>query len=347
MPPARTGVAEYSQSLVNALRRIADVDVNPPPSRWTANVYNVGNNLLHREIYANALRFPGAVLLHDAVLHHFFLGANDRQAYVDEFVYNYGEWHRSTAEHLWKDRAQSGHAAVYFRYPMLRRLLESARAVAVHNAAAARIVREHAPSVPVVEIPHLLEPPPPPPAVRLFPEQRFVFGIFGHLRESKRIPVVIGAFRRIRRAIPGAALVIAGEFVSPDLARAIPNSEPGIIRVPYLPERGFWDLAHSVDCCISLRYPSAAETSGIAIRLMGAGKPVIVTAGEETAAMPDTAGLRVDPGPPEAEMLAAYMLWLAKNPAQASWIGGQAAQHIRTHHDPDRAARLLLATMKN
>ena len=37
---------------------------------------------------------PGVVVLHDAVLHHFFLGQLSEPDYVDEFVYNYGEWNR-------------------------------------------------------------------------------------------------------------------------------------------------------------------------------------------------------------------------------------------------------------
>jgi hypothetical protein len=38
-----------------------------------------------------------------------------------------------------------------------------------------------------------------------------------------------------------------------------------------------------VDACINLRYPAAGETSGIAIRLMGIGKPVLLTDGEVLA----------------------------------------------------------------
>ena len=100
--------------------------------------------------------------------------------------------------------------------------------------------------------------------------------------------------------------MIAGECVSSDLARA---SAPllqadRIIRIGYFPEDQFWLWAATTDVCVNLRYPAAGETSGIAIRLMGIGKPVIVTAGQETARFPEAACLRVDPGEVEEELLA-------------------------------------------
>jgi len=69
-----------------------------------------------------------------------------------------------------------------------------------------------------------------------------------------------------------------------------------VVRLGHLPEREFWRVASATDVCINLRNPSAAETSAIAIRCMGLGKPVIVSSGEETAGFPANACLRVDPG---------------------------------------------------
>ena len=51
-----------------------------------------------------------------------------------------------------------------------------------------------------------------------------------------------------------------------------------------------------MDACINLRYPLGGETSGIAIRLMGIGKPVLVTDGEEYARFPEDACLRIAGG---------------------------------------------------
>ena len=56
----------------------------------------------------------------------------------------------------------------------------------------------------------------------------------------------------------------------------------------------------AVDCCLNLRYPGAGETSGVAIRLMGLGKPVIVTDNVENSAFPYGAVLRVSAGVAES-----------------------------------------------
>lgn len=348
MPPARTGVADYSEALVRALRKHAEVRVNPGGGPVDAAIYQIGNNPLHREAYRRALAEPGAVVLHDAVLQHFHLGLDGEDAYVSEFVYNYGEWNRGLARDLWRGRARSGLDEIYFRYPMLRRIAERSRAVVVHNPAAARLVREHCESARVEEVPHLFEAPPPVDPVTVIERRarwgRFVFGLFGHLRESKRVMTVLAAFGDLRRIVPDASLLVAGDFVSEDLARAAAPllDAPGVIRVPYVPEHDFWVYAHAADACVNLRYPSAGETSGIAIRLMGIGKPVLVTAGEETSRFPETACLRVDPGAAEREMLLATMLLLAEGGDVARRIGREAAAFVREKHDPDAVARRMI-----
>ena len=48
----------------------------------------------------------------------------------------------------------------------------------------------------------------------------FLFGVFGYLRESKRLFAVLRTFARLRESRPDARLLIAGPFVSSDLARA-------------------------------------------------------------------------------------------------------------------------------
>ena len=100
----------------------------------------------------------------------------------------------------------------------------------------------------------------------------------------------------------------------------------------YLSEPDFWRYAAAVDLCVNLRYPTAAETSGIAIRMMGIGKPVIFSSGAEIARIPENACLRVETGPAEEEMLADYIAWLAQCPEAAEEIGRRAAAHISKHH---------------
>jgi glycosyltransferase involved in cell wall biosynthesis len=340
LPPARTGVADYSAALLQELRAHGRVDI--APSRCDIGLYHLGNNTLHADIYRRALAAPGVVVLHDAVLQHFFLGQLGETEYIDEFVYNYGEWNRGLAIDLWRRRAGSAADDRYFRYPMLKRIAEHSRAVVVHNPAAGQAVKDHAPNAHIVEIPHLFAAPPLPDAAATFGYRRrlgiepatFLFGVFGYLRESKRLVAVLEAFRELNRQIPASGLLVAGEFVSTDLERAVEPMlrEPGVVRVPYLAEHEFWLAAGAVDACINLRYPTAGESSGIAVRMMGIGKPVFLTGGLEIAAIPEDACIRIPAGIAERESLLHHMILLTSFPRVSSALGLRGAAHIATCH---------------
>ena len=347
LPPAPTGVADYSAQLLPLLRALGPVAI--APAQCDVALYHVGNNSLHREIYQRALTQPGVVVLHDGVLQHFFLGMLDAGQYVDEFVYNYGDVSRDLGRQLWEQRARSGADARYFAYPMLKRIATVSRAVIVHNPAAAAAVRQHAPQAPIIEIPHLFQPPQLPSAeetlrlrtsLGLGPETLLI-GSFGHQRETKRLAVLLRAFERALRSGADARLLVSGDFVSSTFESAVAPllQNPRILRTGYLPEGELWRHAAATDVCVNLRYPSAAETSGIAVRMMGIGKPVIFTAGDALARIPANACLRVGVGPDEEQMLAGYLQWLAGNRTAGGEIGRRAARHIAEYHAPEKVAR--------
>lgn len=353
LPPASTGVADYSAALLAALRKMGRVDVSP--ERCDVPLYHLGNNELHAGIYRRALQHPGVIVLHDAVLHHFLLGQLDARAYVEEFTYNYGEWNRGTAEELWRARAGSGADFRYFQFPMLKRVAECSRAVIVHNPAAARMVREHAAAACVVEIPFLFEQPALPAADEVtryreragLPRDGFLFGVFGYLRESKRLNTVLEAFARLHADRPQTSLLVAGSFVSSDLERAVTPflAAPGVVRVPHLSQQDFRLAAGAVDACINLRYPAAGETSAIAIQFMGIGKPVLLTDSEECSRFPEDGCVRVASGIEEADSLWNHLVLLESVREVARAIGRRGAEHIREHHQIEQVAQRYWETL--
>lgn len=337
LPPQPTGVADYAAALLEVLRRFGCV--RPRARRADVFLYQLGNNQLHREIYFQALEQPGVVVLHDAVLHHFFLGALDRAGYIEEFVYNYGEWMRGLAEELWGGRSRSAQDPLYFQFPMLRRIAEVSRAVVVHNPAAARMVLEHAPGARVVEIPFPCWRTEAPWAAAWRWRQRVglpagtvLFGVFGYLREAKRVGNVLRAFQEVRRGGAPAALVLAGRFATAEFERAMAPWMEGVIRAPHLPEREFWTLAAAADVCVNLRHPAAGESSGVGVNMMGLGKTVMLTANQENARFPELACLRVRPGLSERAEIAEFMRWLARARDAVREIGRRAAEYVRQHH---------------
>jgi hypothetical protein len=347
MPPAPTGVAQYAAVLLTQLEKRFEIATDAD-----ANLYQVGNNPLHWEIYQRAIAKPGVVLLHDACLHHLLLGQLTRERYVEEFVYNYGEWFRQTAERYWEGRAMSGADTRYFERPMLKRLCQGARLVVVHNRAAEAAVLSHVPQVPVVVLPHLFEAPRDHfyrevdvyrDQVLGVPRDHCLFAVLGHLRESKRVDVVLRVFEALRGKGLKIGLLVQGSFVGPDLERALGQrlKADGIVRRGYLSEQEWWMQAHALDVAINLRWPLAGESSGIATRLMGIAKPVIVTRSLETDDLPEAACIKVDPGLAEREELERFVAWLTLNVEARRAVGRHAAIHTQHLHGIERVGALL------
>lgn len=344
-PGSATGVADYAETLLAALKRLGPVETG---ARGDVDLYHLGNNRFHEEIYALALERPGVAVLHDAVLNHFFLGTRTREQYIAEWVYNYGEWRRDLGEDLWKGSGRSSVDPRYFDFPMLRRIVERSRAVIVHNPGAAAMVRQHG-AKQVEVIPHFVVPldPPDTSAVEAFRQRLGIqpgtrlFGIFGYLREPKRVMTCLSAFRELYSARPDTALLMVGEPVSRDLARLLDQEplHPAIRRAGHLSEEDLMIAGAAVDACLNLRYPAAGETSGIAVRLMGIGKPVVVSDIAENAGFPETAVLRVRPGVAERGELFDHMVLLAAFPQTARDIGEQARMWIERHHSLQAVAQ--------
>jgi len=337
LPPVRSGIADYSAAL---LRALPEARVN---TDGDVNLYHLGNNQLHAPIYAKALARPGVIVLHDAVLQHFALGYFSYEQYVPEFVYNYGEWNRELAESLWKNRGRSAGDSQYFRYPMLRRIVERSLRVIVHNPAAAAIVRAHCPGARIVEIPLLYAPIAVPHAadvecLRADLGGRCAFGVFGHLRESKRIMTVLRVFAKRQ----DCTLVVGGEMASSDLRRATEPfwSAPNIRRVGYMSLEEYWRYALAVDVCINLRYPAAGETSAISVTHMGAGKAVMMTDSDENARFPDGTCIKISSGLSEAAELAGLTEWACDHKLKLREIGANAARFIESNHRIDKVAGL-------
>jgi glycosyltransferase involved in cell wall biosynthesis len=347
-PPkgSRSGIADYAETLRRALQRFGDIE-----SRAAAadiHLYHVGNNRLHENIYERAIETPGIAVLHDAVLHHLMLGRLSREEYAAEWVLNYGEWRRDAGEELWRERARAAVDPRYFQFPMLRRIAERSRCVVVHNPGAAAIAAAHG-AKDVRIIPHFCEriDVPHPADVARFRERMGIgqgvtlFGMFGYLREPKRVVPGIQVFKRLHAIRPNTALLLCGEVVSRELQRLLMSEadHPAIRRVDHLPDRDFTIAAAAVDCCLNLRYPGAGETSGVAVRLMGLGKPVIVTDNAENSGYPPGAALCVTPGIAETAELFENMLLVTDFPRIAREVGSEAQLHIQTHHALESIAR--------
>src|SRR6266702_4799443 len=137
LPPARSGIADYSEALIESLRPLVELEIFSgaekayDPARFDVALYHVGNNSFHGFVYETALRHPGVVVLHESNLHHLIaditIKRNNWDAYLRECEYEGGPAALAFAERVRKLEVGPDYEGI----PMTRRLLESARGVVV------------------------------------------------------------------------------------------------------------------------------------------------------------------------------------------------------------------------
>src|SRR5579871_6991507 len=100
LPPCRSGIADYSATLLDHLKSRAEVEVFADagrpfdPSRFDVALYHLGNNPYHGFVYEAALQYPGVVVMHESNLHHLVaeltIRRNDWDAYLRACEYEGG-----------------------------------------------------------------------------------------------------------------------------------------------------------------------------------------------------------------------------------------------------------------
>jgi glycosyltransferase involved in cell wall biosynthesis len=187
-------------------------------------------------------------------------------------------------------------------------------------------------------------PPPAAPAARAelgLPAGALVVASFGFLTAAKRPQVLLRAFARLRRRLPEAVLLLVGE-VSPhfDLAAvAPPELMRGVTVTGRLEFERFLLHMAAADVAVNLRSPTAGETSGALIRLLGMGKPAIVSRIGAFAEIPEGCCAQVDLDEGEEDLLLAYLERLAEDVELRQRMGESARRYVETHHGLEGSAR--------
>ncbi len=84
-----------------------------------------------------------------------------------------------------------------------------------------------------------------------------------------------------------------------------------------MPEDRLWSLLAATDICVSLRYPTMGETSGVGVRALEAGRPQVVSDVGWFSELPDEVALKVPVGDDEVEVLAGHLTRLAGDAERA------------------------------
>ena len=364
MPPAKTGIADYSEALVNELSRLAEVCVFDSGNKrfehgdFDVALYHIGNNPWHDFVYETALRHPGIVVMHEANLHHLIadltIKRGDWDAYVAECEYNGG------AEAL--ERAKQARALTigpdYEGLAMTRRLLETSRGLIVHSNFVAERMREQGFRGPIATIPHgawIPEVDRNGARDKLgIDESNFLVGAFGHIKPYKRIAESLRAFRRLVKLEPNVRMILVGElhpeFAVTQMIRTLGLTEH--VRVlGYTAIEKFVDYIAACDVILNLRYPTVGETSGSLQRALGLGRTVIVSDAGAFSELPDDICLKVAVGPgaatqAEEDLIFEYLNVLAARPDLARAMGERAREWVARECNWTTVARQYLAFLE-
>jgi len=352
LPPTRSGIADYSQALLEPLKRHVEIEVFSDggrefrPEGFDLALYQIGNNPYHDFVYEAALRHPGIAVMHESNVHHLIaditIKRGDWGAYLEEAAYNGG----STAlEYARKVQALKA-APDYEGIPMTRRLLESAQALIVHSDFMRCEMRKQGFAGPIARIPHGAWIP---EVDRLEYRQRLgldertpLIGIFGHLKPYKRIAESLRAFRRLVRTEPGARMILVGEkhpdFPLDSLIRTLDLSAQ--VRVlGFTPIEDFAGYMAATDVVLNLRYPTVGETSGSLLRALGLGRPTIVSDIGAFAELPDDVCLKAPVGPDEEDLIFEYLNLLVSRPEAAKALGARAKAYVERECNWEAAAK--------
>jgi glycosyltransferase involved in cell wall biosynthesis len=378
LPPVRSGISDYSVDLLPHLAKLADVRVLALPGQEVAPelvasyapepaerageggripLYHMGNNRYHEAIWRLGHERPGVIVLHDLVLHHFLLdrtvGQGRFEPYRDELERDHG-WIGAAAARPVRWGA-FGRAAQFF-LPANRTLLGRQRGVVVHGRWAAGVLEEEDPDLAVRVVPMGI---PLPEAASLergrafrrargIPEAAPLLGSFGFQTPIKRTDVAIRALAH--SGLEDVRLLVAGEL-SPwanyeKLAAGLGVGDRVHV-TGFLPFDEMQAAIAATDLCLNLRYPTAGETSASLLRILAAGRPVIVSDYAEFGELPDEIAIRVPLGDDEHEQLAALLasrLHAERDRLRA--MGEAARRHVTRHHAPERAAAAMIAAVE-
>ena len=374
LPPTRSGIADYSLELLPALSQGATLSLFAPapggsvqfpgltvhpleslPERARDHdliIYHLGNNPYHVGIYDLALRVPGVVVLHDYVLHHLVarctLSAGDVAGYAWHLAYERGPTGAAAAlrhvHRVFSEREQ-------FLDPLNGVLLDRSVGAVVHNRwSAERIERDH-PALPVGLVPHHLAAL--PGAKREDARRRLgiapdeiVLASFGFITPQKRVTSLLQAYTTLHDEHPQVRCFLVGEpepcLDVPDLLSQL-DLQDHVVVTGYVDLEQFYEYIAACDVAVSLRYPSAGETSGSLVRLLGSGKAVIVSNFRQFAEWPEGICLKVDLGPAEEPMLLYYLRRLVEDEALRGQLGENARRYVETHHRLERSAQAYLS----
>jgi glycosyltransferase involved in cell wall biosynthesis len=369
LPPAPSGISDYSAELLGHLSESYDIELVVDPRdpqvapELAANhtvllgnevavrhearpfdlfVYQLGNSHYHVYMLDLMRRFRSLAVLHD-----FCLGGLVLPAIED------GEWPTTLAEELefegekklaraWRAGAVTD-LEVLDQCPLNRRILAAAGAVIVHSTWSWQRVRRLV-SVPVARVPQAAPVPLLKPGAQMrtrlnLPRDTFIVATLGFVGPPKRIPSLFHAVAALPMAIRQHTLVLVVGYAAKEVQAQLRDlaEQIGIASMVRLvgrvPLEDFAAYARAADVCVQLRYPTRGETSAALLRELAAGAVCVISNYGSIAEIPDGVVLKVRTPDHEVVDLTAILQRLYEHPEKRTALREAAVNYVRQYHD--------------
>lgn len=374
--PIKSGVSDYSEELLEYLAGYGRIDLfidgYKPSSPWICenfevydyrrifenhgandhdiHIYHIGNHDSHSYIYSVCLEYPGIVVLHEPMLHHFIfsqtVGNNRLREYLRELDYCYGAERSQIVKVTLEDRDENS----WFDYPLVDRIVDSSVGVIVMSEFARQKVLEVNPLARVRKVPmHCL--PPKGDHMRSgelireilgFDKDDFLIGSVGYLTSSKRVDAIMRTMARLKGEGYPVKLLLVGKILPGCEAQRWTEDlglEQDVLWTGYVDGRTFREYMQLPDVFVALRNPSAGEAPSSVIKIMGSGKPVMLSDQDAFSEFPDDCCIKISTGEDEESELYESLVRCIEDPGRLEDMGERSRRHVMLHHDIHDAAR--------
>jgi glycosyltransferase involved in cell wall biosynthesis len=380
LPPARTGIADYTLGLLPTLSERAEVTLWTDQTNWdealerSARVrtyhpdrvpweelnrsdlsfYNIGNNHpLHASIWQVSRRSAGIVILHDIRLHDFFENLyrgqwRDKRGYLTQMKKYYGqEGLRAATEFL---NAKSVNLDLMAeRYPLTPLALENSLGALVHTREAFDELRlasrwpvEYAP------LPGQCFSERSEESASRSANAPYRLIVFGHMGRNRRLDALLEALAQLPER-NHFQLDIYGQIDdSKTLRKRIHKLDlRNTVRVHgYAPEAELDKALNAASLAINLRYPTMGEASASQLRIWAYALPSLVTKVGWYSSLSEETVAHVRPEHEVAD-IQSHLKGFLKDPAHFARMGEQGLRILKQEHHPEMYVRTILALASN
>ena len=324
-------------------------------------LYQMGNSLYHDFMYPLVFHHPGVLVLHDLVLHHSRLAMYMNSPEVADYKADMGDTGKRdralaklsqyTAEveasypnhggEIAEIAIRMGGGRLLYEYPLHELLVRASKMTLVHNRAARDELQARCPESAIrvvrmgIELADVVSRDEARQQLSLGKET--VLASFGLVTPEKRISIALRCLKRMIDEGVDARYILVGATVPHYDAREEAARLGVAERVQFterVSESDFRLYASAADICLNLRYPSAGETSATLLRLLAAGRAVMVTDQVRELDYPDTVVARASLDGDE-DGLFCDVMDLLRDPDRRRRLERCAREYVEAEHNPD------------